>query len=58
MDDIDLKKIGVEGACVGRGRGRDGSGGAGLLNFHLIFQKTWAEPGMFEFFNIYSFIKY
>ena len=20
-------------------------GGAGLLNFHLIFQKTWAEPG-------------
>ena len=25
--------------------GATGWGGAGLLNFHLIFQKTWAEPG-------------
>ena len=40
----------------GRGRGWEGSGwewrgrkagwaGTLLLNFHLIFQKTWAEPG-------------
>ena len=37
-----------EGSAVeGRegGRGRVGRGGKGLLNFHLIFQKTWAEPG-------------
>ena len=30
------EEMGVEG----RGRGNEG-----LLNFHLIFPKTWAEPG-------------
>ena len=23
----------------------EGMGGKGLLNFHLIFKETWAEPG-------------
>ena len=29
----------------GEGQGRVGRGEEGLLNFDLIFQKTWAEPG-------------
>ena len=29
------------GGGVRGGKGR----GEGLLNFHLIYQKTWAEPG-------------
>ena len=52
---MDLKKIldrrglgmGLDGEGEGKGgegRGR-GRGGEGLLNFHLIYQKTWAEPG-------------
>ena len=36
---------GREGEEHGRGEGSEGRGGEGLLNFHLIFQKSWAEPG-------------
>ena len=44
----------VEGAWYGIGWGGKGKGGEwskgegsgeGLVNFHLIFQKTWSEPG-------------
>ena len=44
--------FGVKGAWDGmvgegrdRGRGWDGMEGDGFLNFHLIFQKNWSEPG-------------
>ena len=30
---------------IGWGGEGEGRGGEGLLNFHFIFQKTWAEPG-------------
>ena len=29
----------------GEGQGGRGRGGEGFIIFHLIFQKTWAEPG-------------
>ena len=41
-----LDEIGWEGEGEGEGRGGEGRGGKGLLNFHFIFQKTWAEPGI------------
>ena len=41
----------------GRVRGREVRGGKGrgegLLNFHLNFQKTWAEPGNPSYYNIH-----
>ena len=36
-----LEWVGMEGEGMG-GKGREGEG---LLNFPLIFQKTWTEPG-------------
>ena len=46
------KGIGVEGR-ERTGRGGAGRGGEGLLNFHLIFNKTWAEPGNPSLYNMY-----
>ena len=34
----------LEWRRLGMGLGGEGEG-EGLLNFHFIFQKTWAEPG-------------
>ena len=48
LNDMDFKKkFGVKGAWDGIvwGREGEGKGEEGLLNFHIIFQKTWAEPG-------------
>ena len=40
-------RVKEKGEEVRGGDGREGAvwGGKGLLNFHLIYQKTWAEPG-------------
>ena len=42
--------------CGGKGEGRGGEED-GLLNLHLIFQKTWAEPGNQKLVYIYVYIK-
>ena len=48
------KGIGVEGR-ERTGRGGAGRGGEGLLNFHLIFNKTWEDKDKAKKYKEFKF---
>ena len=52
---IEWKEMGVEGSGGGgTGWGGVGREGEGLLNFHLIFQATWAviQAGLYQYIKL------